>query len=590
MTAVRDLLPTAEDLPALAGLAALSLSLALWGIGWGLPSRERTARVLPPEALGPAAQEKLASSWQAMHSRQGPEPLLNAEHWSAGFELLSTVPPGWTFPPDQLLNPARSFYLRSGAEDDAPTLVGLSRIRPDRLEFNPKVYSYGGLWFYSMGAWMAAVAAVSPLTLSGSVAFYLANPDKAAWLHLAGRLFSAAHFILGALLVYLIGRSLFGRETGFWAGLFFAVSPSIVLQAHTIKPHMLGAVCVMGVFYFCAKAIREGGRGTWLGAGIMVGAAAGSAPYLSLSSGLVAAAFLLRLRGQGRSALSEWRHVAAAGAASLVVFCATNPFFVYAPATSWPALKRIGQASPALNLAYLWIFPVNGFVKSVGLPTALLVLCGLADRRNLSEPMRRWTACAFLYYLGMTWFMQTADSMVGGRNFPAFFAGFLLAGDAVARWSRASSGPRRWVGRGVGLAAALYACLVCLVIDQNLHLDAARRSNQWAAGDWIEANIPAGSEIGFQRLPQPSTSPFFQWARYRLKFFDMTRVRELPPREFPPYLVLVSSASDETRRVPSLPVRYVPIRSFDHFGLSGLRLPTGSIYGNPRIDIYRRAD
>src|SRR2546423_405510 len=93
-------------------LAAGAAFFGLWGIGWCLPEAGRAARVLPPGFNSPKFMERLKTSWQQLHSQLGEDILLHPEAYSPGFHGTAVVPPGWTTPPEQLLNSARSFYLR----------------------------------------------------------------------------------------------------------------------------------------------------------------------------------------------------------------------------------------------------------------------------------------------------------------------------------------------------------------------------------------------------------------------------------------------------------------------------------------------
>src|SRR5262249_37520177 len=132
-----------------AAVVALASFLALWGIRWGLPCAERLQAVLPAEARAPAYQAELERTWRSMYEKLGPNPM---EHWkeltATGFTSGDAIKPGWKTPPAQLLNPTRSLYLRSSNDDEAPIMVALARIKPWKKELDPKIYNYGGAYFY----------------------------------------------------------------------------------------------------------------------------------------------------------------------------------------------------------------------------------------------------------------------------------------------------------------------------------------------------------------------------------------------------------------------------------------------------------
>jgi len=127
-------------------VAAAAAALGLWGLGWCLPDGRRAARVLPPTALTPQFREKLKSSWHELHARLGEDILLSPEAYSPGFRSMAIAEPGWKTPPPLLLNSARSFLLRSGHEDESDILFALSKVKPWKGQFNPRIYFYGGAY------------------------------------------------------------------------------------------------------------------------------------------------------------------------------------------------------------------------------------------------------------------------------------------------------------------------------------------------------------------------------------------------------------------------------------------------------------
>jgi hypothetical protein len=567
------------------------LWLGLWGIRWCLPSRARLLRVLPEETDNASFRKYLDESWQSLYAGLGPEPLLNPNIFTTGFSNVTVVPPGWKIPPAQLINSARSFYLRTGHEDEAPILVALSRIKPGRLEFNPRIYTYGGAYMYFLGAWIAALMAVTSFSWHLSLPFYLSHLDQLAHVYLFGRFLTTFAFVVGDVFVCFLGRRFWNTETGLWAALFFATSPGIVLGAHVMKPHLLGTVFILATFYYCARVLRDGDDRSWLYAGTMAGLAAGSAPYLGLCTALLPITLCLQIVYRGKAPRACLTNLLLGSVACIAVFFLTNPFFIYEPGTSWKALFVIGQAS-ARNASYMWKFPIYGIPRGCGILTALWILRGLISRRNFQEPVRMLATAGFLFYLLNSWILQSADSLIGTRNFPAFFLGFLLAGLSIADWLQAtpSAWKRSLIRTAAGISVA-YAALLSSLIDYNLHVDSTELSTRFVAGDWIGRNIPAGSELGFLRLFQPSNAPYFQWNHYRLKFVD-PRILEAPvapERAMPETLILTSSSYDDRLRLMALLEKhYVCIQSFPPVSWGPLALRPGEIYGNPLIEIYKR--
>jgi hypothetical protein len=556
-----------------AAVVALSLFLALWGIRWGLPCRERLEAVLPPEARTPEFRAELERTWHSMYERLGPNPMDNwKELTSTGFESGDVVLPGWKTPPAQMMNPTRSLYLRSSNDDEAPIMVALSRIKPWKGEFNPKIYNYGGAYFYGLGGWIAAMTVVTPTKLARGLSVYLERPELMGWMFTSGRLFSALAYVLGAWLTYALGARFIGKGAGLWAGLFYAAAPGIVLQSHQTKPHLWGAVCSMLVFGLLAELVKENKKETkrWLWAGALVGLSAAFAPYFCLVAGLLPMAALVRGRLK-----EDAPPIIKAAVVSITVFLILNPWYVYETGVALRGLAADGKAAGHEPFNIL-NFAMKGFATATTWPIALAALAGFFRK---GDKVLRFTKLAFLFYLATTFIMMTTD-LIGARNFPAFYLGLILAGAAVT-----DKGSRL-----LGAGALGWALAVSLVMDCNFRLDSsAETSTRYEAGRWIEANIPPGEELGFLRLPQPSSTPYFQWSKYRLKFVDhfLLENQTIADKDLPRYLIEPIAIFDERPVIgPVLEKYYVRVKLIEPFRLPGIAI--GPMYGNPYFDIYKK--
>ena len=225
-------------------LAAFGLALGGWGLGWGLPSRERLDLVMPPGLAGPDFGRLLSDSWKAMHQRLGENLMLNPEAWKS-FSGVRKTPAGWKTPPEVLLNSYRSFHVRSAHEDEQTMLIILSRMRPWKFEFHHHMFTYGAVYLYSLGAWLALGWAAGLVSLHTSLEPYIADPDKMAGLYLAGRAFSLAAYVGVSWMLLRLGRRVFDNTTGLLAGLLFLFSPGVLTQSHVMKNHTFWALLAL---------------------------------------------------------------------------------------------------------------------------------------------------------------------------------------------------------------------------------------------------------------------------------------------------------------------------------------------------------
>ena len=548
--------------------------------------------MLPPEVEDQHYQQYLATSWKARWDSFGSEPLYSKHIMDKGFSDAVVVLPGWKLPPEQLTNSTRSFFDRTGFEDEAANLIALARIRPDRLQFNPKLYTaYGGAYFLILGVWIGLLSAFTPVVIRPSLSYYLAHIDKMAWLFLAGRLLAAAAYVLSALLTYKIGTRHWGKKAGLWAGLFFAAAPGNIFLTHLMKPGPVGFLGLIGVFFFCAEILDgRSERATWLKAGACLGLAAGATNYLWDGGMLFIVTLWLRARWQKADWRRDFLFSVQAVAAALAIYFLTNLFLIIEYKTAWRSMMRSGEHA-SRQMIEVWNWALFGFPKVVTPPVAALVLAGLLAKNNRSDPKRFLAMFGFVYYVCLAWMGQGGKQLMSIRHFPATFLACLLAGCLISDWTKPAVS--RWKAK-LALAAAVaalgYACLMSAVLDFNYHLESVGRSTKEVSGDWIEREIPAGNELGFLRLPQPSNAPYFHWNRYRLSFIEDHVMEADPPFEaLPQYLVL--TAYDHDPRIllkPLLDKRYVSVKRFEPFSFWGIGHSLGEDLANPLIEIYRR--
>jgi len=560
-------------------LTGIALFVGLWGITWCLPQKSRVLRVLPPSADTPEFRKSLLDSWNALHARLGKDIILNPDVYSTGFDGSTSLEPGWDFPPDQLLNSARAFHLRSAYEDEANILRGVATLKPHRLQFNPRVYFYGNSYIFLLAGWIGASSLVTPVALVPGIAYYLEHVDKMAAIFLSGRALSAVIFWFCALLLIVVGKRHFSERAGLIAAGLFLVSPALAYQSHYMKPHLLGNAFILISFCLAADMLKTKDTRKGILAGAAVGLAAAAAIHLSSAVVIVAAAFALRLY-EGAEFRSEVRWVVLSALSFFAAFLIVNSYFVTEYATTMAALGRVSTflvLNPLKILKFLF----------VGLPLALtapIFLCfsfGLLDQGNRTSSAGRLALLSIAALLASSILYPTVDTFDSIRYFGGSLVGFLLAGAALA-----STRPTFKVFAGVAFA---YGLTVSSVMNYNLYLDATDRSTKDRAGTWIESSIPKGSELCLLRLPQPSNSPYFQWNRYRLRFVEPERLKTLTSDSLPEYIVLTHAAGDDGPHFKPLAKHYELVKKFEPFSLGWINFPIGQVHGNPLIEIFKRS-
>jgi YYY domain-containing protein len=333
---------------------------------------------------------------------------------------------------------------------------------------------------------------------------------------LVGRVFSGAFDLGTILVVFFIGRRLYGNATGLLAAALMSVTAFLIQQAHFFTVDTALSFFVALTAYF---AVRAGQTGEWISfvfGGLSVGMAAAckvSGVYASLMIALAAVVYVASLpaekrrQGVARSLL----RLAVAGIACIVVFRVAQPYAFEGPgffgvnlSKEWLVrLDQIGNEqsgnvnSPPdqqwANRAPL-LFPwLNMVVWGMGLPLGLTVWAGwvwagveMWRAKNARKHLILWAWVGIVFiYLGTRW-VKSMRYFIYLYPLLAVFGAYLLI--------RLCRLPRVWQ-RAVGIALLAVVLVGTVFWGQAVFSIYLRRNTRLAAGQWIYDNVPAGSVL-----------------------------------------------------------------------------------------------
>jgi hypothetical protein len=508
----------------LAATLGVALAAGLCGITGGLPGSARL-RALPPEVRGsPEFAAKLADAWRALYREiERSHAELRPDEPHTGVSGVVEVPPGWTFPPDALINSARALLTQSIYPDEKKSFIILARMRPWRLEFEPLYAQYGGTFIYPLGAFLATARLFHLAVLTPDLGHYLASPDDMRRLYLLGRLFVLLFHLGTVWLLYEFGRVLAGRWAGAAAGLLWTLSPLAVVNAHLLKPHPVATFWFLAAAYCAARAVEDGHTLDYLLCGLFAGAAAGGSLALGYGLGIPVLARLVRREG-------EWLPALGASAAGLAAVVLTNPYLFFSPRDfAW----ELTVFSPPQHGFTPWaVVSFLHHVVPVGFGPVLAALAVAGVARGLFADARRRVLALVVLVGGLVVLLRfpqfASDPSELRLHYAAAVLAVLLAADLVAAF------PRR-IGALLLLAALVDTGLRGGAYLENLRREAGPRSTRTAAADWVDANIPAGATVGTLLSPEPSRTPPFRWDRVRLEIFETAEA--LNGRELPEWVV-----------------------------------------------------
>jgi len=243
--------------------------LCVVGIDWGLPGRH-----VDPYLFGDAEPwsgeriAELAGAGEKTSATRGADVDADPLARGDGPVLLTDTP-----------EKVAAIYLRyrlyTHQPDEMITMMALAQMRPGEGDLDPRLYQYGGLFIYPVGALIAACGQVGLIEVRPDLVYYLDHPEAFARFYIAARAYVAAWGVFGVLVVYLIARRLAGHGAGLLAAGLFALLPVVVCMSHEAKPHLPGAVLMLTAVWLAMRYVESGRRRDWLGTSAACGAAFG---------------------------------------------------------------------------------------------------------------------------------------------------------------------------------------------------------------------------------------------------------------------------------------------------------------------------
>ncbi len=294
---------------------SLAAVVFLYGIGWGLPSR-----AVDPLLFGqrqPWSGEHILALLPTMSDGARAadvdvNPILDRDR---PIDLNETDV--------QRAEIIQRYRLFSFQPDEMITFSALSGMNPSRLQLDPKLYQYGGMWIYPVGALLKLASKMGIVTLTADRAFYLDHPEQFGRFYSVARLYTVAWALLGVWAVFWIARRVSGSliaATG--AALCYIVMPVVINMSHEAKPHLPGAALVLCAIIAATKFVEAGATRWWVITSLLCGAATGM--VLSAFVSIVILPLMVFLRRdswprRGRMVLLGMCIVA-------VTYSATNPY------------------------------------------------------------------------------------------------------------------------------------------------------------------------------------------------------------------------------------------------------------------------
>lgn len=540
---------------------------SVWGLRWGLPSKERTDLFLDPQLRNPEFYAKVEKARNDLYAKMGDNIYVYMGRL-AKTEQPNNLP--------TMFNSYSSFLLKTHAIDEAATLSFVSRLDPLKNRWYPHAFTYGGAYLYPLGAYFALAHALHVIKLVASPAFYYVNPQEIARIYTAARVLSVGGLLAASLAVFCIGESLLERSIAVWGMLFFGLAPTCMAYTKYAKPHTWACTFSLWAIYLALTAKKNPSQLKFIaGSSVLLGWALGmTVTQIAFLPFLLWAAWTSDIR------LTIRRGILVLGIVG-GVYLMTN-FYLFAHVRDYLDEKAFNSQMAPFRLRWggVWDFAVLNFRVSLGWELWALTLVGLSwaciqTRHRTLKSIALVIVIVILYLSFQLQKLHGEPSM--SRHFLALIGLLCIMASAVTfQW--ASAGPVvRW------------SCLAVLLIkggiyDEHFSSDKAPYDNASLAAQWVSVHVPAHSLIG-QPLGVPAVDCFppIRFTRYQVVSFESD---EFKNAKGPLYAIVSPGGPDW---MPMLRARhFLLVQRFNESPLQKLGFHDPFSLANFPLEIYGR--
>jgi hypothetical protein len=405
-------------------------------------------------------------------------------------------------PREVVLDAVRSYFISTNLSDEGQSIFPLTAMNPKKLDFDPKFYIYGGLYYYTVGAALATGKILGLISLSRDTYYYFFNPEETANIYAIVRGLNVLFALLSAFVIYFIALKIFeNRTTAIISMLFFLFSPILFLQTHLSKPHVISMFFLTCGLFALGKTFDSDEKKYKMLSGISLGLAAAC-----LVTNLIFISFLLIADIIKKKKISWHPYIL-----FFVSFAIPNYFlFIHFEMFLRYAISlKIYSGYSTFNLNEILKFFAQSIPWGMHLIVIPLIFLGLTRFALSKRHYGMFLVCAgTLFFVYNVLMLRHAGVLLIGYPFIALY---LAAGTEYLNIFKKTLRP----------IFIVYLAIVFYILSAKVfyyrHDLFVRYGNMTLAGEWINKNIPVGSNIGIQGgWPIPGDVPAFRFLKYRL--------------------------------------------------------------------------
>lgn len=530
--------------------------ISLIGINWGVPGRYQAELVLPVNIEPRKLFEQLAKARDKIYEIAEKNPTayhgllkqLGKLHSEVELlpERLETTNGNI---PEPILHSLSSYLVRSKHPDEQNVLSAIAKMKPEKLDFNPHFFSYGGMYLYTVALFLKTASVLGFIQLTPDVKYYYANPEEMAKFFIVGRLTVIFAIFATLILIYVIAKKLYDKPTALLAMFLFTVSPLVLVKSHIMKPSFFALPFACLTFLFAQKILDSGRMKWYVLSGIFLGLTAGIAfNNFWVTGWIVILSHLLYSFRNNKKKITEIlnKKIFLALVLSVLFFIVANPYIMVSAREFYEELIWMRGFNPlGFNLKIFFDFINIPLFYGLGPGLWILVILGLVFCFYTAYKGNKSDILIILYLVPTILFSCIISSAT--TSSPIFLR-LLLMGMVILCITASRFTVTVWKAKRmvVPFIVVLISINLFLILGYayNFWLDSTDKTNDITAGKWINTNIPVGSSIGITApTPHVDQTPPFRFTDYVILSF--TNVKELPTRKYlPEYFIIGENPAD----------------------------------------------
>lgn len=424
----------------------------------------------------------------------------------------------------------RRYRLFSFQPDEMLTFTALSGMRPAKLELDPKLYQYGGLWIYPVGVLLKLASLIGIVQVENDRGYYLDHSGAFGRFYVVARLYTVAWGLLGVWAVFWLARRTSGSLiAASAASACFICMPVVVNMSHEAKPHLPGAVLMLCAIIAATKFVECGRTRWWISSAILCGGAAGM--VLSAAVIIVILPLMVLLRRETwprRCAIATLGLLIAAS-----VYFAANPYVAINLVShreilrsnfgNTAAMYQFGRLDDGLLVALKLVREGTSLGLAISGAIALIALAARGLKKGVSVPLILLAAPSLIVFLQL---------VALGAGKPGEFGRFALLPDialAIAAASAVAIFADRIVERcAVALVLVALAATPGWFYLRGFIKDSSSVPTRYEDATWLRMLHYAGARtLAVHAEPAPYSLPPVDLFRWRLvllpRGIDITR-------------------------------------------------------------------